>query len=318
MVRLFIIWVFCYSYLSSIFPDDTSRFVSLLLTFGIFAAGYLSRPLGSVVFGSLGDKKGRYFAMNLSIFLMAIPTIMMAFLPTYESIGIFAPLLLIVIRVFQGISAGGQFGNLMAIEFEDQNFRYVGFNVSLAFSTSILGFILASGVSALFTAIIPYSWGSLVWRIPFVLGAVLLVVFLYIRGKDDGSLPSNYNKPPLVELFKSYKKHLVTVTTIATIALMIYYIDITYMTSYLVEQLGMNMSDALLINTVATVFMFLVTPLFGFISDICGRMKVLFFSFVICLITSPIALYSLNGSSFFIAMVVLVILVTIIPITLHR
>ena len=293
------------------FPSDTSRFESLLLTFGIFAAGYLARPLGSVIFGNLGDKKGRYFAMNLSILLMAIPTIVMAFIPTYETIGIFAPLILVVIRVFQGISAGGQFGNLMAIESEGKDFRYVGFNVSLAFSTSILGFILASGVSALFTAVIPESWGSLVWRLPFALGAVLLVIFLFIKGKDEGKELKNYNKPPLSELIKSYKKHLISVTAIATIALMIYYIDITYMTSYMVEQLGMSMSEALVINTVATIFMFLVTPFFGFVSDVFGRKEVLFSSFMACLIISPIALYFLDGSNFYTGLIVLIILATI-------
>jgi MHS family proline/betaine transporter-like MFS transporter len=293
------------------FPEETSRWESLLLTFGIFATGYLARPLGSVIFGSLGDQKGRYYAMNLSILLMAIPTIVMAFIPTYESIGIFAPIILIIIRVFQGISAGGQFGNLMTIESEGQDFRFVGFNVSLAFSTSILGFILASAVSAIFTTIIPESWGTLVWRIPFGLGAVLLFIFIFLRGKDEGHIPRNYKKPPIKELVKSYKKHLFIVTAIATLALMIYYIDITYMTSYMVEVLGMSMSDALVINTIATVFMFLITPFFGFISDLFGRKQVLFLSFLLCLVASPVLLMFLDGKSMVVSVVILASLATI-------
>ncbi len=293
------------------FPDENSIWESLLLTFGIFAAGYLVRPLGSVLFGNLGDKKGRYYAMNLSILLMAISTIIMAFIPTYESIGIFAPIILIIIRIFQGISAGGQFGNLITIASEGQEFRFVGFNVSLAFSTSILGFILASGVSALFTTIIPESWGSLVWRIPFGLGAILLFVFMFLRGKDAGHIPKNYNKPPIKELFKTYKKHLFIVTAIATIALMIYYIDITYMTSYMVEVLGTSMSDALMINTIATIFMFLVTPFFGLVSDLFGRKQVLFLSFLLCLVVSPVLLAFLDGKSMIVSVIILASLATI-------
>lgn len=293
------------------FPEENSRWESLLLTFGIFAAGYLARPIGSVFFGNLGDKKGRYFAMNLSILLMAIPTIVMAFIPTYETIGVFAPIILIIIRIFQGISAGGQFGNLMTIESEDSEFRFVGFNVSLAFSTSILGFILASAVSAIFTTIIPESWGNLVWRIPFGLGAILLFIFIYLRGKDEGHIPQNYKKPPVKELVKSYKKHLITITAIATIALMIYYIDITYMTSYMVEVLDIPMSDALIINTIATIFMFLVTPFFGFISDLFGRKQVLCLSFVLCLIASPMLLMFLDGKSILLSTIILAILATI-------
>ena len=92
------------------FPSHSS-WLSLLLTFGTFAAGYIARPLGSIFFGYLGDRKGRHFAMNIAILFMAIPTIAMAFIPTYDTIGVLAPLILITIRIFQGISAGGQFGN---------------------------------------------------------------------------------------------------------------------------------------------------------------------------------------------------------------
>ena len=293
------------------FSKDNSGWESLLLTFGIFAAGYLARPLGSVFFGNLGDKKGRYFAMNLSILLMAIPTIIMAFIPTYATIGIYAPIILVLIRIFQGISAGGQFGNLMTIESENDDFRYVGFNVSLAFSTSILGFILASGVSAFSTAVVPESWGDLVWRIPFGLGAVLLFIFMFIRGKDSRHVPQIKKKPPLKELFKSYKKHLIIITSLATIALMIYYIDITYMASYMTEVLGMKQSSALMINTIATVFMFLVTPLFGYISDLFGRKQVLFLSFLLCLIVSPILLIYLDGKSIIVSTIILSVMAII-------
>lgn len=289
------------------FPSQSS-WLSLLLTFGTFAAGYIARPLGSIFFGYLGDRKGRHFAMNIAILFMAIPTIIMAFIPTYETVGVFAPLILVVIRIFQGVSAGGQFGNLMTIASEDSQLRFTGFNVSVAFSTSILGFILASAVSSLTVNFFPADWGNLVWRIPFALGAILLIAFLFFREKDEKEKFLSESRSPVIQLTKSYRKHLISVTTIATVALMIYYIDITYMTTYMVDILGMHLSVALTVNTIAIFFMFLSTPLFGFISDKFGRKQILLFSFLISLVLSPILIYLLDAGSLKFSTFILVIL----------
>ncbi|QIW10800.1 MFS transporter [Francisella sp. LA112445] len=289
------------------FPSQSS-WLSLLLTFGTFAAGYIARPLGSIFFGYLGDRKGRHFAMNIAILFMAIPTIIMAFIPTYASVGVLAPIILVVIRIFQGVSAGGQFGNLMAIASEDSQLRYTGFNVSVAFSTSILGFILASAVSSLAVNIFPADWGNLVWRIPFALGAILLIAFLFFREKDEKESFLSESRSPVIQLTKTYRRHLISVTTIATVALMIYYIDITYMTTYMVDILGMHLSVALTVNTIAIFFMFLSTPFFGFISDKIGRKEVLLFSFIVSLILSPILIYLLDAGRLEFSTFILIIL----------
>ena len=112
----------------------------------------------------------------------------------------------------------------MVIASEDSQIRYAGFNVSIAFSTSILGFILASAVSSLSVNIFPDSWGSLVWRIPFVCGAILLIAFLFLRGHDEKEKFLSESRSPIKQLTKTYKRHLISITTIATVALMIYYI----------------------------------------------------------------------------------------------
>ena len=206
--------------ISQQFFPTSSHWVSLLLTFGTFAAGYIARPLGSIFFGYLGDKRGRHFAMNIAIMFMAVPTIAMAFVPTYATIGILAPIALIIIRVMQGISAGGQFGNLMVIASEDKYMRSVGFNTSLAFSTSILGFIIASGVGALSVHFTPEGWGNLSWRIPFALGAILLIVFLFLKQKDDKDTFIAKTRSPLSQLLKSYKKQMASITILGTASLM--------------------------------------------------------------------------------------------------
>ena len=288
------------------FPND-NKFVSMLLTFGTFAAGYIARPLGSIFFGYLGDKKGRHFAMNLAVICMAVPTIIMAIVPTYETIGIFAPIILIVIRIFQGISAGGQFGNLMVIASEDKKLRYAGLNVSIAFSTSILGFLLASGVSYLCINFLPSTWESFVWRIPFALGAILIIIYLFTKEKDDGSVLSSDSKSPLTYLVNSYKRHITYMTLLAFITLTIYYISITYMVTYMVDILGLSLSEVLLINTISIIFMFLTTPLFGFLSDKFGRKKLLLSSYILSMIFLPLMMHMLNGNTFLTTLLILII-----------
>ena len=140
-----------YGYFATIiavqFFPDKDAFVALIATFGAFAAGFIARPIGSIFFGRLGDKLGRHYAMNLAIIMMAIPTIIMAFLPGYNVIGVWAPILLVAVRVLQGLSAGGQFGNLLTITSEDDNQTHRGFNLAVAYSTSVVGFLLASAMS---------------------------------------------------------------------------------------------------------------------------------------------------------------------------
>lgn len=289
------------------FPNQDS-WIALLLTFSTFAAGYVARPLGSVFFGYLGDKKGRHFAMNIAILLMAIPTMLMSIIPTYDTIGLWAPIILVIIRIFQGISAGGQFGNLMTIASESSRTRLAGLNVSIAFSTSILGFTLASGVSSLCVTVLPESLGDFIWRIPFGFGAILLISYLLMREKQPEKSAIASHRSPTLQLKDTYGRHVTIMTILATTTLMIYYIDITYMATYMVDILDMSLADALTINTIAIFFMFLVTPVFGYLSDQIGRRKMLIASYSACLVIMPTLVFALNGDNPTTTLVVLTLL----------
>ena len=262
------------------FPDDTSRLVALIATFGAFGAGFVARPLGSILFGRLGDRVGRHYAMNLAILCMAIPTITMAFLPDYSLVGLWAPLLLVAVRLVQGLSAGGQFGNLLTLTSEDEKQSYTGFSLGIAYATSVVGFLIASGVSYLTLQLVPAEWQFYAWRVPFAMGFFLLLLQLLFRETDhrtdEESAPV---RTPMKQLMKIYPDRLTLIIVLATTAMVLYYLDITYMVTYMQDKLGLSLVASLAINTISVTVMIVVMPLCGLWSDLYGRRKTLLIGF---------------------------------------
>src|ERR1041384_1184915 len=167
------------------FPSD-NEVSALLATFLAFGLGFVARPLGGIVLGRLGDTHGRKTALLITIALMAIGTVMVGVLPTYAAIGVAAPLLLVVARLMQGFSAGGEWGSSTAyiVEWAPANQR--GFYGSFQQTSVVAGLLLGSGIAALFTTILTAdqmdAWG---WRVPFLLGGILGPVGLWMRRTID-------------------------------------------------------------------------------------------------------------------------------------
>ena len=161
------------------FPQ--TEFVEIL-TFAVFAAGFVVRPLGGIIFGQIGDRFGRRIALVLGIMLMAIPTAGIGLLPSYESIGITAPIILVIIRLLQGFSLGGEFSGCIAYIVEHSPADKRGLAGSAAFVSMCLGMLLGLIVAQGFTYFLSeenlLSWG---WRIPFIVGLFIGLVGLYIR-----------------------------------------------------------------------------------------------------------------------------------------
>ncbi|WP_150467688.1 MFS transporter [Francisella sp. SYW-9] len=297
------------------FPHQDA-FVALIATFGAFAAGFIARPVGSIFFGRLGDKLGRYYSMNIAIIMMAIPTIVMAFLPGYKTLGIWAPILLVIVRVVQGLSAGGQFGNLMTITSEDDDQTHRGFSLAMAYSTSVIGFLIASFVSFLSINLLPQEWQYYSWRIPFALGFVLLLLYLFFRENEkiqeevEEEQNTNLEIKPIKELFKHYKWRLFLILVLSTTATMLYYLDVTYMVTYMERQLGLSLSTALAINTLSIIAMCIVMPVFGYLSDIYGRKITHILGYLVLLILSvPIIIYMQTDNIIFIGVMVILMAV---------
>lgn len=188
------------------FPSD-DQLTSVLKAFGVFAVGFLMRPIGAAIFGHIGDKHGRRVALLLSIILMTLSTVLIAFVPGYQNIGILASILLVCLRLLQGISLGGEAGNApFLIEHAPKNKK--GFFGSIEVLSAILGSILSLIVVLICKKVSDFeSWG---WRLPFIFSLGMGLVSIYMRYiLDESPEYKKQKKPselPLKELLSNYKK----------------------------------------------------------------------------------------------------------------
>src|SRR5471032_1724888 len=179
----FVIYVFLAPVIGRLFfPADMPDWLRLLQTFGIFAAGYLARPLGGIVMAHFGDLLGRKRMFTISILLMAVPTLLMGMLPTYATIGIASPILLLLLRVLQGAAVGGEVPGAWVFVAEHVPARRIGYacgTLTAGLTVGImLGSLVATGINSLYTPAQVLDYG---WRLPFLLGGVFGLVAMYLR-----------------------------------------------------------------------------------------------------------------------------------------
>jgi MHS family alpha-ketoglutarate permease-like MFS transporter len=261
---------------SSFFPsgDATSQ---LLNTAGVFALGFLMRPIGGWIFGSVADKRGRKLSMTLSVLLMSFGSLMIAIMPTYKTIGLAAPVLLLIARLLQGLSVGGEYGVSATYLSEMATRNRRGFYSSFQYVTLIGGQLIALGIQLLLQKIILteeqlYSWG---WRIPFVIGAILSVVALYLRQslEETGSFTATKekkNKGSARQLLK-HPKAVLTVIGLTLGGSLAFYTYTTYMQKFLVNTVHLTNEQSTLISFLSLLLFALLQPLFGLLSDHIGR-----------------------------------------------
>lgn len=265
------------------FPADQDASLSLILTYLTFATGFIARPLGAILFGHLGDKYGRKRALVASMILMAVPTGCIGLLPTYEMIGVAAPVLLLLIRIMQGLSLGGAFSGSMSYVVEHAPGNRRGSIGSVTILSLVLGFLFGSLMSTLVASSMPaddfYSWG---WRLPFFVGVGIGFVGFYIRehgeespvyedAKKDGTLSST----PVKDAFCKYPGKMLLGFLAYLFVTVPFYTIAIYMIGYSEKELGMPEDMALKINSLAMVAMFLLVWPMACLSDRIGRRKVL-------------------------------------------
>ena len=298
----FYVYSFCSIYFAaSFFPAGNST-TQLLQTAGVFAAGFFMRPIGGWLFGYIADKHGRKNSMLISVCMMCAGSLVIACLPTYESIGSWAPVLLLVARLFQGLSVGGEYGTSATYMSEVAIKGRRGFYASFQFVTRIGGQLLALLVLVALQQILSAeelkAWG---WRIPFAIGAVLAVVALYLRRSlnetSDAKTRNHKDAGSLKGLWKNRKAFLMVLGFTAGGSLS-FYTFTTYMQKYLVNTSGMDAKLASGIMTAALFIYMLLQPLVGALSDKIGRRSsMLIFASLATLLTVPILLTLKNVSN---------------------
>src|SRR3954452_9670475 len=259
---------------SAFFPsgDATSQ---LLATAGIFAVGFFMRPLGGWLFGWLADKHGRKNSMVISVLLMCAGSLMIAILPTYGTIGAAAPLLLLVARLAQGLSVGGEYGTAATYMSEVAGKGQRGFYSSFQYVTLIGGQLLALLVLVILQQVLSVddlkAWG---WRIPFVGGALAAVVALYLRRslKETASADTMHHKEAgSLTALLHHRRALLIVLAFTAGGSLYFYTFTTYMQKYLVNSVKMDPKTVSTVMTVALILYMLLQPIFGALSDKIGR-----------------------------------------------
>jgi MHS family proline/betaine transporter-like MFS transporter len=252
---------------------------SLIAAFGVFAAGFLMRPLGSLVFGHIGDKMGRKTALTASVALMAIPTFLIGALPTYQQIGVTASVFLVLMRLLQGLSVGGEYTTSSIFLVERSAAGHRGIFGSFAEVGACSGILLGSALSGLVTTVLDRamvdSWG---WRIPFLIGVTVGITGLYIRRHVIEETGPQRHQPgaasPIREAFTEWRT-ILRLIGLGAVGAVGFYMSFVYITTYLRQVDHTAQSTALDINTIAMAVLLLLLAPVGALSDRFGRKPVL-------------------------------------------
>lgn len=267
---------------NQLFFPEFDPLIGTLLAFTTFAVGFVARPLGGIVFGHYGDKLGRKNVLVATLLLMGISTFLIGVLPTYATIGVWAPILLVLLRFFQGLGLGGEWGGavLMTMESGDPNRR--GLNASWPQVGVPIGLLLANGVLSLMGTVTSneafLSWG---WRVPFLLSGVLVAVGMWIRMTIAESplfaeveQTDSKAEAPILEVLKSYPKQVLLAIGARIGVDVAFYTFVLFITTYVATYLGLPRQYALNAVLIAAAIQVAAIPFFGHLSDKIARRPV--------------------------------------------
>ncbi|MFJ3777198.1 MFS transporter [Streptomyces sp. NPDC090075] len=290
-------------YFASVFFPEGNQTAQLLSTAVVFAVGFLMRPLGGWLLGAYADRYGRRRALTLSVTLMSLGSLTIALTPGHDTIGLGAPLLLVVARLAQGLSVGGEFGSSASYLAEIAPAGRRGFYSSFQYVSIVLGqlaaLVVAIGLQNTLTDAQLKSWG---WRIPFVIGAAAGLAVMYLRRSMEESEqfrqeqarttrqdPAVEERKGLIALFREYPRQILAVFGLAIGGTVAFYTYTTYLQKYLVNTAGLAKSTVSLVGFCALFVYMLLQPAAGALSDRIGRRPVMFgFSLCGMFLTVPI------------------------------
>lgn len=276
----FAVYGYFASLIGTLFFPAEDRAVSVIASFGAFAAGFLVRPLGGLVFGRIGDKFGRQRALTLSVIAMALPTVAIALLPTYQTIGIAAPIAIVGLRIVQGLSVGGEFTNSLVflVEHAPENRRAL--TAIWGSWGASAGILLGSGIGALLTMLLDDQqllvWG---WRIPFALGGLVALTGYLVRCGLEGMDLAGESDAPVRDAFSKFHGAMLRVALLNVGFGVSFYSVFIYAVTYIRDIDKLPEGIALRLNTWAMALLLVVLPVAAWFSDRYGRKPILVLGF---------------------------------------
>ena len=288
----FVVYVYFATIMSRLFFDTSSPLAGLILTYSVFASGYLARVLGGLVFSHYGDKNGRKNSFALTVFLMAAPTFIIGLLPTYSQVGIIASILLFLCRFAQGLAIGGEIPCSVTFIYEHAHKSRRGFACGILFCGIIFGIFLGSTAGYLTTKFVSeeklYSWA---WRIPFLVGGVLGLIGVYLRRFLSETpifkkMKKENIKLPFSVVIKDHKFTVLQTASAIWVMAVAITLFLLYLPNYFKTYFGYQSKDILEINSIAVLVYSFLIILFGMIGDKIGARKVLNASCLVFIIFS--------------------------------
>jgi MHS family proline/betaine transporter-like MFS transporter len=313
----FMIYLSLVPILARVFFGETHAKAHLFAILGIFAAAYLARPHGAILFGRLGDRLGRKRALIVSALVMSVAKLVEGSLPTYDDIGIAAAILFVLARLFSGFSLGGEFAGTIVMLFETATPRHRALTTSLASMMAGGGVLLAAGLVTALIALLSaedmQAWG---WRIPFFVGSGVGLIALAFRlwvpetpmfeEVEEEGLRA---RKPLKEAVKDDTSGAAVAFAMSSFTALSYYLVIAFLPTYLQSFVGMDHVSALTITTIATVLSIAVIPISGLVSDNVGRKPVLISSSLAFIVLSISQFWMLASGQFWLTLAGALVLV---------
>ena len=269
--------------IGSVFFPSESATVELLSSLAVFGVAFFFRPVGGFLFGAIGDRFGRRVSLAAAIILMSVATTLIALLPSYATVGLLAPILLVTLRCLQGVSVGGEWTGASAFLVEYASNTRRGLWGSLISTTAALGVIFGSALALILqtnlSAAAMESWG---WRVPFLVAAPVGVVGLYLRLRLDDTpvyrtiqRQNRVTRTPIRRAIRENPASILLTFALSSVGATGFYYMVTYMVNYLSQTAGYPRTDAIFVSLIALIVYASLCPLAGLLSDYIGRRWVL-------------------------------------------
>lgn len=271
----FFLYSFFVSIISPLFFPLSDSLTVLMMGFSVFAVGFVARPIGAIFFGHMGDKYGRKKALLGTLILMAFSTVGIGLLPTYEMVGIFAPLFLILFRLLQGFAAGGEVNGVAVFGLEQTTPERHGLVGALINSSAGIGAIMATSMGLIFTNNLMPDWS---WRIPFCLGGIVAFVGIYLRHTLNEPEQKKSVTVPLLDIMQNHPLSFIKAVGVGGFLHVPFYIIVGYMNPTLHAKGFISSTELMLMNTAVTLIGVLIMPLLGHFSDKIGQRRLMLWS----------------------------------------